>query len=775
MLDRAKTVGWRTLLAVPFIVIAVAVIGLGVLVLATTSTESWILVLTVIIGVFLTGQLQLQIGKAPIYPTAGVTILMLTLQPIHEHPLLGVSVWAAGVLIFQLARLRNLFDALYVTGFSSIAALGFVSIDEGLRALGVWHFVSLLVAAVVYYLLILAGTLMKQWGSSLADARASYAAIRPARVGYVALLVATTAYVMNLVDAYWIPWMEQSAGSSHTPFVLLLAAALCYALAQRSRYKNIERQLRAVVEAAIELPRDVGGDFIAALQERARTILRVRSVETRERAAGAGEIGAVLSFEAEDTRYLIASDKVGGVPFSWEDERALTALAGMASETVRQQSEVAVLELRANSDPLTGLPNYSAFQRALSDANEQRSYHPGIAVLFIDIDQFKAFNDTQGHQAGDQYLCGIAERLAATATGNDLVARVGGDEFVVILTDLDSLEQAADSAELLLAAMSEPLMIQGQEVRPVVSAGLAYSSNREPDASTLVEDADRTMLLVKRSRPAGVTAAQSTMRISSHRSSRTNAIVARAIENERLTLAFQPIVDVTNGTIWAFEALLRYIDPEIGPISPPSLVARAKRLGLMNELTRQVVTKALDAAEQIRTIEPSISYMTVNLELYQISEMELGDFLVEQSDAHPEVTLCVELNERSLRYASDELRHDAVRLQRAGVILALDDYGSDDSSAGSLVHFPMDVLKIDKSLIDDLGDVRQREVVRALQTFGDSLGSKVVVEGIEQSEMAERITELGVRHAQGYFYGRPVPLNLTIDRLREWGTAAVLS
>lgn len=784
VLERMRTVNQRMWVTAPFALLAVLVIGAGVFVLVDALLDSlalgqtlrvpWTLLVTVIVGTILAAQLQVQIGQAPVHPTLGVSILMLAILPPSVHPMAMVAPWSLGVLLFLAHRMRDFWQALIATGAGAVSASVFVLTDHALRMTGVWQVLSLGVAVCFYYVLILATSFLRHWAQSPFEAVASLKTVQVIRVANVVLGVTLVAYVMNVLDAWVIPWVERIEDLDRTPFVLLMVASLCFVIAQRSRYLRVERQLRGVVDAAIELPQERRSDFLPSLEARAGEILRARTVETRSKPPGRNEIGAAIVLDAEQPQYLVASHKIGGTPFSWEDDRALTALAGMAMEAVRQQGEVAQLERRANSDPLTGLPNYTAFQEALRHANEERSYHAGLAVLFIDIDHFKRFNDTHGHQAGDRFLRAIGQRLAQSVSPGDLVSRIGGDEFVVIMTDLDSLEQAAESAERHLEVCSAPLLIEGQEVRPVVSAGLAYSSNREADANTLVEDADRTMLLVKRSRSGDAAVAQSTLRISSHRSSRTNAIVARAIAADRLTLAYQPIVDLKSGRIWAFEALLRYVDPEIGPISPPSLVARAKSLGLMNDLTRQVVVKALLAAEEIASVEPAIICMTVNLELNQVARDELGEFLLEQARAHPTVRLCVELNERSLRYANDTLRDDAIALQEAGILLALDDYGSDDSSVGALVHFPMDVLKIDKSLVEDLGDRRQREVVRALQGFGDSLGSTVIIEGVECAEMSASIRELGVTSAQGYYYGRPISLVLTLDRLRRWGPRAVL-
>jgi diguanylate cyclase (GGDEF)-like protein len=762
------------ILAAPVVALALGTIGYGIYHLVESPPESWTLVLAVIASVIICGPFQMHIGRAPGFPLVGVTIAILAIQPVKASPFLGVCIWAMGFVIAQAIMRRDLLHALYATGASSAAAFVFVAVQTGLAAYGVWVLPSFLVAAAAYYLLLLLGASVRQLRRPAQDRDFTLSVVSPARVGLVILVVALTATLMISVNSFIVPWLENDPGASRRPFVVLLTASLFYVLAQRQRYADIQQRLNALVDAAVELPREAGSGLSSALQSRARSILRATEVELRAAAPESREIGAPVSLEPGSDQHLVASHKVGGVPFTREDEHALATLAHVANEAARIQSEVDVLERRANSDTLTGLPNYGAFQKALVEANENRPYHEGIALLFIDIDNFKKLNDNFGHRAGDELLRAIAGRLQSAAGGGDFVSRVGGDEFVVILSGLVSLDQAKETADRIIETVNQPLSLEGQYMRPIVSAGLAFSNHRELDAQTLVEDADRTMLQVKRSRRQGGHLEGSSVSVSLHRSTRTNDIVARAIRGGRLSLAFQPIVSIEQGRIWAFEALVRYVDPELGPISPPSLVARAKSLGLMNELTQQVITKALDAAEEFRGLEPGIDCMTVNLELGQISEAELGPFIRTAAAAHPDVSLCIELNERSLRSVTDDLRRDAEIMQDAGVIIALDDYGSDDSPVGALVRFPMNVLKIDKSLISDLEDVRQREVIRALQGFGDNLNHTVVVEGIENRAMADVLIELGVRDAQGYYFGRPLPFAQTMDRIRRWSTQAII-
>jgi len=699
---------------------------------------------------------------------------MLAIPPQAEAPALSVAIWTIGVAASQAIMHRRLSHALYVSGLSAAGACAYTAIETGLGAWNVWLFPSILVSTAAYYAVTLLGEFAVARARTAPDARPRLSTLSPARIGLLVLAVAVTATLMNYVDGSLIPWLEQDPNARLTPFVVLLAASLFYILAQRARYAGIERRLSGVVDAAVELPRESGKELAAELQHRARSIVQADHVELRDRAPARDEIGATVSLEFGSDAFLVASRGSGGAPFDREDERALAILAHVASEAARIQYEVDVLERRANSDALTGLPNYGAFQKALAEANENRAYHEGIALLFIDLDNFKKLNDNFGHRAGDELLRVVAERLQSAAGGGDFVSRVGGDEFVVILSSLLSPDQAKESAERIIEQLSRPLILEGRDMRPVVSAGLAFSSHRELDPQALVEDADRAMLRVKRSRHRGGPSDGSSVSLSSHRSTRTNDIVARAITEERLVLAFQPIVSIDEQRIWAFEALVRYLDPELGPISAPSLVARAKSLGLMNDLTRQVITKALDAAERFRQLEPGIACVTVNLELGQIGAAEIGPFIREAAQAHPDLSLCIELNERSLRTVTDELRRDAELMQEAGVLIALDDYGSDDSAVGALVHFPMNILKVDKSLISNLGDVRQREVIKALQTFGDNLGYTVIVEGIENQDMADIMVEVGVRSAQGYHFGKPLALEQTLDRLRDWGARAVI-
>jgi len=345
---------------------------------------------------------------------------------------------------------------------------------------------------------------------------------------------------------------------------------------------------------------------------------------------------------------------------------------------------------------------------------------------------------------------------------------------VIILTKLQSLAESKAVADHIIANVGVAATIAGREYRPLVSVGLAYSGHQETDPQSIVVDADHSMLAIKKSRRQGGPSFESSIGISPHRSSRINEIVAKAIDDGVLNVVYQPIVNTLEDKIWAFESLVRYTHPELGRISTSSLIEKAKGLGRMDLLTKQVIAASLKSAREFRKIVPGITVMTINLEVEQIRDEHVGAFLKEIVPQYPDVSLCLELNERSTKDIDDDLRAQAEHFRELGMLIALDDYGSEASSVGALVRIPMDILKIDRSLVDNLDDTRQREVVRALQGFGDAFDYSTVVEGIETQDAVDVLVGIGVRHAQGFFYGRPVPFAQTMSRLKAYGAAGTV-
>ncbi|GGF12566.1 putative bifunctional diguanylate cyclase/phosphodiesterase [Subtercola lobariae] len=722
---------------------------------------------------------RLPVGRLSSLPSVSPAVALLATANLNDQFFIALAIWVLGFFCGAIFNSRDIIVSVYATGIASLGAVGWCLVMTATASssgsIGVLPLLMPFVATAVYLAVILAVEFARQGGRWGPDGRRGVSELSLRRLLGILVVIAGLAIAISFTYVGVYPLLLEADQNHHGAGILIVVAGAIFALARVRQLRGIQRRLKGLTDAALTLPWNQGDDLGAILSQRVQTAVSADAITIRQAAPGSNEIGYPVRLAPDAEAYVVATRELSGIPFTREDERVLEALAHLATEAARVTEDMADLTLRANSDSLTGLPNYNSFRRALADANENRPYSGAIAVLFIDLDSFKQLNDRHGHHIGDAMLVTVADRLRETSRPHDVVARIGGDEFVVILTALKSLAEAKTVAERITEKTSAAFTVEGVDLRPLLSVGLAYSAHRETDAASLVVDADRSMLAVKRSRHQGGPAAESTINISPHRSARINDIVAEAIDNEMLTVVFQPIVNMAENRIWAFEALVRHTDAELGAISPGAIVERAKSLGRMDELTRQVMAKAMSGARAIQLIEPSIATIAVNLEVGQITDAHVGAFAKEIAARYPAISLCLELNERSLRHVTDDLRLQAQALRDLGIIIALDDYGSENSSVGSLVRIPMDILKLDRSLIDEPGDHRQREVVKALQGFSDALDYLTIVEGIESAETAGILRALGVRNAQGFYYGVPATYEQVIARLSKHGTAAVIS
>jgi diguanylate cyclase (GGDEF)-like protein len=767
-----------------FIVAAVVTVGVG------SSVEHWLIALAAAGAAGLLDVPRWRLGGVPhLSPAIGLPIVVaLAVEPVFAAPT-AVGLICLGVLVSVWIRAGRPEVALYAAGLTGVGGVAFIALHSVLHALDAATPVVAAGSALGY----VAAVIVLEALRHRFDRPRSTHTEPVYSTARVLLIAAGFAGVCALISVWTHPYVDKGTDLRAVAATLLplVVVGICAMLGIRA--SAMRRRLAGVVDGVTRLNATdqyakTGGqtspisiteanttaDLAAALLHAVSHTIGVETTGIRHNPASRGEIDAPLAISAGDDQYLVARRDVMDYAFTSDDRRALLALAHSAGMVYAARENIGGLTIRANTDPLTGLPNYGAFQDALANINDHRDYSEALAVLFIDLDDFKRMNDRYGHQAGDEILSELGRRLSAVARPYDVVARVGGDEFVVILTRLSSLAEAKSLAERVMEVAGEPLAVAGTVLNPILSIGLAYSAHRETDVNQLLRDADRSMLAIKKSRRRGGPAHESSINISGHRSSQMNDIVARAIDEDLLELAFQPIVSLVTSQIWAFEALLRYTDPELGPLSPPSLVEKAKSLGRLDALTRQVAVKAMAAAADFRLIEPSIVCMTINVEAGQILPQRMGTFVTELAASYPDISLCLELNERSVARVSSAVREQAENLRDIGIMIALDDYGSQDSSVDALVRVPMDILKIDKSLVDDLDDVRQQEVLTALQGFGDNLEYSMIVEGVENETMARHLTALGIRSAQGFHYGVPQSLEKTLARLEEFGAAAVL-
>ncbi|MBC7441989.1 MAG: EAL domain-containing protein [Ramlibacter sp.] len=696
----------------------------------------------------------------------------------------AIGVISLGVLLAILLEAGRASVAVYSAGLQGAGGIVSVLIYSGLTNRGLPVLSAVAVASVGYVAFVVLVEVLRQSLISAPVDRGGRALLSPLRLALTLFGCALVSGVAAIWSSEGLPLFVEVSAAFDAVIVLFALMIVGAVVKVTTTVAVMRRRLAGMVNGASALSTDPGDDALSGATDTIVDVLRravedtigAESVSVRAEPARAGEISmALLLVDApgQDMFLVARRDPMDGA-FTGNDRRALEALATTAEMVVKARANIAGLTLRANTDPLTSLPNYGAFQEALANINDHRDYSEALAVLFIDLDDFKRLNDRFGHQTGDEVLKELGRRLSAVVRPNDVVARVGGDEFVIILTHLVSLAEAKAIAERILVKSGKPMTIGQTTHNPVISVGLAYSAHRETDVNQLVQDADRSMLAIKKSRRRGGPANESSINISSHRSSQMNDIIAHAIDEDLLELAFQPIVSLVTGQIWAFEALVRYTHPDLGPLSPPSIVEKAKGLGRLDAMTRQVAIKAMKAAADFRLVEPRVVCMTINVEAGQILPERVGTYLEELADRYPGISLCLELNERSMTKVTPAIRAQADRMRDLGLMIALDDYGSQDSSVDALVRMPMDILKIDRSLVDDLDDIRQREVLTALQGFGDNLEYSMIVEGVENDAMANHLTALGIRSAQGFHYGVPESFEKTLTRLELYGARAVV-
>ena len=715
---------------------------------------------------------RVRVGTTAEIPSFGGAVALLVLVADIVDPLAAAGVYAIGVFAGYAIMLRRASLALYAGGLGAAAALVFVLVFEAIIRAEAFPIVAAAGASAAYMVTLLTiefGRRSGRWGR---DGGVGVSGLRPlALLGLWGVIVVASVVLASMSTVI----ADASIAGQDAALAGLLAvagAAVFVVLALAGRIRTLARQLRIVLGAAIRLPWDDVEDADALLIDLVRDAAGADEVTIGDVAGERRDIEAVL--DDDGSRRIVARRVLNAPGFDEGDRRVVAALVHIQRLVMRSRVDLHELRRRARTDGLTGLSNYRTFHENLAALNAGRGFDDAMAVLYVDLDDFKPLNDRHGHGFGDEVLTHVVRRIVDSVRPSDLVARVGGDEFAVILSQLSSLEQAELIAERILENTARPLEIDGVRITPRLSIGLAYSEHREEDVSRLVDDADRTMLAVKRTaKERGKTRPKGNLGVSKRRSALVNDLVARAVAERTFTIAYQPIVRLVEQRIWAFEALVRIGDDVVGDLAPSEFVRAVERIGLLDEFTRSITRSALEQTREFRAITAEVACVTVNVEAQQVLPDRLGDFFVEIAEEFDDVTLCLELNEHSVASVSDLLREHAERLRSHGILIALDDYGAADSSVDALVRIPMDILKIDRSLISDLSDVRLVEGIRSLQSFGDHVDYALVVEGVEDAEAVRVLVSLGVRSAQGFLFGRPASAEETLARLRRTGSAAV--
>ncbi len=459
------------------------------------------------------------------------------------------------------------------------------------------------------------------------------------------------------------------------------------------------------------------------------------------------------------------------VPIQSEDEigELGRSFNGMSRALQESSERIRALAFR---DSLTGLPNRLMFNRTLRrEIDAARQHGHRIAVLFLDLDNFKNINDTLGHPAGDQLLVKVSEIIQANLRGYDSLgrptdvdpthemARFGGDEFTLLLRYLSSAEGVVPVAERIIDALSQPIELNGTPCYAGCSIGIAVYPEDGNTGDDLIKHADLAMYQAKASRRSGYRFFSSTT--AEHARQRACLIqkLHQAVEQRKFELYYQPVIDSRSRRLSSVEALIRWSDSELGTIPPASFIPLAEENGLILPIGAWVMEQAARQARSWRDAGLCAPAIAINISSVQLQQKDFAQQLTQLLSQYDldSSDLYIELTETALIQAQEQVLENLYALNKQGIKIALDDFGTGYSSLSYLQNLPIDILKIDRSFIINLQEKNNGLILSAIITMAHSLDMKVVAEGVEDQDHLAFLSTEGCDLMQGYLFGRPCP------------------
>lgn len=442
---------------------------------------------------------------------------------------------------------------------------------------------------------------------------------------------------------------------------------------------------------------------------------------------------------------------------------------GTGSEIERLRAAIAQLMHTAAHDPLTGLPTRSVLlERLEHELARDATDGAQIAVLFVDLDNFKLVNDSLGHGSGDEVLSEMARRITGCIRLEDTASRFGGDEMVILhprATD----DSGMALGRRILAALAEPILLSGKEVVVSASVGVALCKPGMKSAEQLLREADTALYAAKDRGRARLEQFNDALYARAEKRVQIESDLRAALRESQLFVEYQPQVCLKDGHMVGLEALVRWRHPEQGIIPPGDFIPVAEDCGLIVKIGRQVLQESCRQLAEWTKLSPGRQLaMTVNVSPRQLAEpafiAELRQVLAD-TGIDP-TALCLEITESVMMGATEEVVGVLEQVKQLGVFIAIDDFGTEHSSLSRLRDMPVEVLKIDRSFIDGLSsEPGDTAIVSSILSLASAMGKHTIAEGVEKREQAAMLLRMGCEVAQGYFFSRPVAAEKIVPML----------
>ena len=444
-----------------------------------------------------------------------------------------------------------------------------------------------------------------------------------------------------------------------------------------------------------------------------------------------------------------------------DDSGVIIGTFGISRDVTAQIKAEKALAYQVLHDPVTGLANRVALMDRLSQALASLERQPGrLAVMYVDLDHFKRINDSFGHDAGDQVLAEVGRRLSALSRHSDTVARLGGDEFVVLCGFLHDKDDVGLIGDRIVQGVRAPYVEEGRDLSVTCSVGIVVTHDPEAEPFHLIRDADAMMYEAKETGRNRHRSSDSSQRIGTS-ASRLQSELNHALEHSELFLLYQPLFSIEHQSLIGVEALVRWRHPERGLVAPDNFIPFAEQHGLIGRIDSFVLEEACRQLAEwtARKNWPSTFTMAVNVSGAELSDSDFATRVAKVIARHglQAARLCLEMTETAFVGEWGDVQATLSDLSKLGVRLALDDFGTGYSSLAHLQRMKVDILKIDRSFVAQIGrSPRDREIVAAVTAMSHALGITVVGEGIETAHQLDTLAGLDCDQGQGFLFARPL-------------------